>query len=305
MLASHKPFYGIVLIIIAVFLMSIQDAIFKHLSDDYVLWQLFTLRALMAFPLFILVFRFQRQSGDIWRAALKPWGLLRAVLCASSYLVAYTAIPFVSLSTIAAGYYTAPIFVALLSVVFLKASIGIRGWVAVLMGFVGVLVILRPGSDAFSLWTLCPVIAGFAYAVANLITSRKCQSIPATALALSLNLSIFSLGVGGSLLLLIVPASPSLVSDFSFLFSGWSALQSTTWVFISMLACLVIGIGISTARAYQTGSPPTIATFEYAYLIFVALWDLVIFNAPPSLMTLPGIALIVASGMIIARRPQT
>lgn len=303
--ANHKPIYGIAIIIIAVFMMSIQDALFKHLSSDYSLWQIFSVRALMALPLFVLIFRLQNQPRHIWITALQPWAVIRAILFAISFIALYAAIPFISLSTVAAGYYTAPIFVAILSVMLLRERIGLLGWLAVAVGFIGVMVILRPGSDAFSIWMLLPVIGGFSYALANIVTRSKCQSIPVTALALALNLTLLITGVLATLLLLTTPLPNSLVIDFTFLLGGWSKLHSTTWWLLLATAVLVIAIGMSVARAYQISSPPMIATFEYCYLIFVALWDLLIFKAPPGGLTLIGIGLIVASGIMVSRRSTT
>lgn len=299
-----KLIYGIALIIMAVFMMSIQDALFKYLSSDYSLWQIFSLRALMTLPLFILIFRLQNQPKNIWRIALRFWAIIRALLFTLSFIALYAAMPFVSLSTVAAGYYTAPIFIAILSVLFLGERIGMRGWLAVAIGFIGVLVILRPGSDAFSPWTALPVLGGFSYALANIVTRSKCLDFPATALALSLNITLLLIGCLVTLLLFIVPLSPLFTEDFPFLLAGWSVLHPTAWGWLAATAILVIAIATSVARAYQIASPPSIATFEYCYLIFVALWDLWIFNAPPSYLTLLGIGLIVASGIIVSHQSK-
>lgn len=299
--SDSKPFYGIALIVLAVFMMSIQDALFKYLSDDYSLWQIFSLRSLMALPLFMLVFRIQRQPRDIWLSALRPWALFRALLFAISFISLYAAMPFVGLSTIAAGYYTAPIFVALLSVIFLDERIGLLGWLAVAVGFIGVIVILRPGSDAFSAWALLPVLGGFAYAVANIVTRSKCRAMPATALALALNITLLLIGLVTSGLLLALSLSNEIISGLPFLLADWAAMKPLAWWLLIALALLIFAIGTCVARAYQISSPPVIATFEYCYLIFVALWDGLIFNTPPSGSTLLGIALIVLSGVMVSR----
>lgn len=304
MSCDSKLIYGIFLIIIAVFMMSIQDALFKYLSSDYSLWQIFSIRALMTLPLFILIFRFQNQPKSIWRLALRFWAIVRASLFALSFIALYAAMPFISLSTVAAGYYTAPIFIAILSVIFLGERIGFRGWLAVAIGFIGVLVILRPSSDAFSPWTLLPVLGGFSYALANIVTRSKCLDFPATALALSLNITLLFIGCLVTSFLFVLPVPQSLIDDFSFLLADWSVLQSAAWGWLAATAVLVIAIATSVARAYQVSSPPSIATFEYCYLIFVALWDLWIFDAPPNYLTLLGIGLIVTSGIVVSRQSK-
>lgn len=299
---SGKPLYGIILIIFAVFMMSVQDALFKYLSSDYALWQLFTVRACLALPAFMLIFRLQNLSSTVWRQAMQPWVLVRAALFSISFIALYAAMPFVGLSTVAAGYYTAPIFVTLLAVIFLQERINWLGWLAVLLGFGGVLVILQPGSEAFSLWVLLPVLGGFSYASANIITRLKCQQMPAAALALSLNVVLLSIGGFFSVMLLALPLSSAAVAEFPFLLGDWSWLSRQAWGAIIGASVLVIAIAMCVARAYQIGTAAVIATFEYVYLIFVALWDFAIFNSPPSLVTVLGVGLIVFSGVLISRQ---
>ena len=91
--------------------------------------------------------------------------MLRAVFITTTFLAFYGAIPFLSLSTLGAANYSAPIFVTLLAALAIGEPVGRRGWFGVLLGFVGVLVLLRPGSDAFSIWALMPVIG----------RSRRCR----------------------------------------------------------------------------------------------------------------------------------
>lgn len=303
---SNTPkIQGIVLIIFAVFMMSIQDALFKDLSDKLSLWQAFTLRGICALPLFLVIFRLQGQPAAIWRTALQPWALVRGSLFAISFIALYAAMPFLSLSTVAAGYYTAPIFVAILSVVFLNERIGLRGFFAVIIGFTGVLIILRPGSNAFSLWALLPVLGGLSYAMANIITRSKCLSFPVPALALAVNLTLLFTGAIISLALVAFSPAATLTAAFPFLLDNWSAVAVPTGIKIIALSVFIIGIASCVAKAYQIAAPAMVATFEYCYLIFVALWDYWFFETAPTWGALMGIVLIVAAGWLISQKDTT
>jgi len=142
---------GITLIVVAVFMMSIQEALFKLFSADLSLWQIFTLRGLLALPLLFIIALVQGHRRSVWREALSKWPLLRSLLMTLMFIAMYSAIPFLNLSTAAAGIYTAPVFVTLMSAYMIGESVGIRGWIAIVVGFRGVVVILQTGSDAFSL----------------------------------------------------------------------------------------------------------------------------------------------------------
>lgn len=299
---SNKTMLGIVLILIAVFLGSIQETLFKQFGAGLSLWQIFTLRGLFAVPLLFIFVFFKNRQTNLWADALGKWSLLRSLYMTLMFIAIYSSMPFLNLSTIAAGIYTSPIFVTLLSAYFINESVTIRGWIAIVMGFGGALAILQPGTDAFNFWSVLPVLAGFLYALSNVTTRSKCQNVSMSALTLSLNLALLMTGVLFSGILLIWQPGGELLSSFPYLFGGWSRLGESEWIFISLLVILVIVIGMALAGAYQLAPPPTVATFDYTYLILMAFWDYILFSNVPGGMTAFGILLIVAAGLLVTRR---
>ena len=293
---------GITLMIISVFMMSIQEALFKYFSSDLSLWQIFTLRGLLALFILSLLILLKGLRRQVWIEALGKWPLLRSLYMTMMFISMYASIPFLSLSTAAAGMYSAPIFVALMSAYLIREAVGITGWVAIVMGFTGVLVILQPGADAFSLWALCPVLGGFFYALANITTRSKCQRVSLPALSLSLNLTLFSAGVIFSFVTIIILPNSEITHSFPFILGVWAAMGVSEWVLVILLAVLVVIIGMSVAGAYQSAPPTTVATFDYCYLIFMAFWDYLIFDTPPNQNTIIGIVLIITAGILIVRR---
>jgi drug/metabolite transporter (DMT)-like permease len=141
--------YGVTLMVTAVFLMSIQEALIKYFSANLSMWQIFTLRGLLAVPLLVIIAFVQGQSRELWIEALSKWPLLRSLFMTLMFITMYASFPFISLSTAAAGIYAAPVFVTLLSAFAIGEPVGTRGWVAIALGFIGVLVILQPGADVF------------------------------------------------------------------------------------------------------------------------------------------------------------
>ena len=293
---------GVTLIVTAVFMMSIQEALFKLFSADLSLWQVFTLRGLLAVPLLIAVAAFQGSHHDIWSTALRKWPLLRAVFMTLQFIATYSAIPFLSLSTIAAGVYTAPVFVTLLSAYAIGEPVGGRGWIAIALGFTGVLFVLQPGTDAFTLWAVLPVFGGFLYALTNVTARSKCQDVPSAAMALSVNLALLLAGAMATGVILVWQPAETLVGLYPYLFSGWSAIDATAWLVVAVLAVLVVAIQMGLAGAYQSAPPSIVATFDYSYLIFVAVWDYLIFATAPNALAAFGILLIVAAGLLVIRR---
>ncbi len=283
-------------------MMSVQDALFKHFSNDLSLWQIYSLRGLIALPLFFILALIQGQHKNLWGHALRKWSLVRALFMTLMLTSFYAAIPFLSLSTIAAGFYTSPVFVTLLSAFALREPVGSRGWIASFMGFSGVLFILQPGGDAFTFWTVVPVLGGFFYALSNITTRSKCQNEPVTALSLSVSLVLLLMGIVMSVVILLWQPVDELTSRFPYLLSNWSEVSQLNWLIITLLAALLVGIGMALAGAYQAARPSTVATFDYSYLIFAALWDYLFFATIPSVLTAFGMMLIICAGLLVTRR---
>ena len=140
------------------------------------------------------------------------------------------------------------------------------------------------------------------YAVANVTTRSKCQHLSATSLALSLNIALFLTGVLASVCVVLWSPSSSLLNEYPYIFGGWSTTGIREWGFIAVLAILVVGIGVGLASAYQSAPPTVIATFDYCYLVFVALWDYLLFSIVPGVSTLSGLSLIILAGFLVIRR---
>ena len=293
---------GVTLMVSAVFMMSIQEALLKLFSDELSMWQLFTLRGLLALPIFIVLALAQKNQSSIWSGALRTWPLLRSLFMTMMFIVVYAALPLLSLSTIAAGVYTAPVFVTLLSIYSIGEPVGARGWIGISIGFAGVLVILQPGADAFTFWALLPVLGGFLYALSNITTRARCQDASLAALSLSLNLVLLLAGIVLSVAVVLWKPANELSTGYPFLFNQWSAVGSTEWLIIAVLAALLVVIQMALSGAYKSAPASSIATFDYSYLVFVVLWDLLIFSTPPTVTTMAGMLMIIAAGVLVVRR---
>jgi drug/metabolite transporter (DMT)-like permease len=294
---------GIVVIVATVFAMSFTDALVKYVSSDFSLWQIYVVRSLVAVPMLVTILLFARRPAGI-RPKAAGWTFLRSMLLVGMYMAIYGAVPLLSLSVIAAALYTGPIFIALLSALLIGEPVGLRRWMAVAIGFCGVVVILRPGSDAFSALALIPVIAGLCYALAAIITRSKCAEESPMVLSLALNVSLLAVGaVATAILAIWQPVEAG--RDYPFLFGGWVVMGTREGLLIVSLAVLIVIISIGFAKAYQLGPPVIIATFDYSYLAFAALWSFVIFSEVPDGITITGIAMIAGAGLIAIAKPKS
>ncbi|HEY7687881.1 MAG TPA: DMT family transporter [Dongiaceae bacterium] len=305
---EHRPqdiVRGVSLIVLAALSISIQDVVFKFFSSELTLWQIFSLRGVLVVPMLFAALWFRGAQRGVARAALGKWSLLRSVFIATSLLAFYAAIPFLSLSTVGAANYIAPIFVTLLSAYAIREPVGPLGWLGVCLGFAGVVVLLQPGTVAFSPWALIPIVGAASYALAHVTTRAKCQNVPVSVLALSQNMVMMLAGAAVSVLMLWVQPHGAVANAYPYIFGAWSNVASTDWLVLMLLAGFAIVNGMLLAGAYQAAPPSIVSTFEYCYLVFVAVWDTLFFGIAPTVASASGMVLIVVAGLLVLRRKTT
>jgi drug/metabolite transporter (DMT)-like permease len=301
-LRPHNIMRGVSLIVVAALSISIQDVVFKLFSSELTLWQIFALRGVLVIPMLLAVLWVQGAHQGSLRAAFGKWPLLRSAFLTTSFLTFYAAIPFLSLSTVGAAYYVAPIFVTLLSAYAIREPVGPLGWLGVCLGFAGVVVLLRPGTDAFSAWAILPIAGAAFYALTHITTRAKCQNVPVSALSLSQNIVMLLAGIVASVLMLLLQPQGAMAKAFPYIFGTWSNAGLSDWLVLTLLAGFAIANGMMLAGAYQAAPPAIVSTFEYSYLVFAAVWDIVLFGIAPTAASVSGMVLIVAAGLLVLRR---
>jgi drug/metabolite transporter (DMT)-like permease len=297
-----RSMLGVFLIVGSVFLMSFGDALIKYTSSSFTVWQMFTLRSVIAAPMLLVLLRVLGPLRDIKPKAL-GWVCLRSLLLVSMWIAYFAALPLISLSTAAVAFYTAPLFIALLSRTATGEPVGPVRWTGIMLGFAGVLIVLRPGTDAFSAATLLPVLAAIFYAAAAVMTRARCAEESALVLALGLNLGLLVAGVVASAGFWLAPPGPGAASDHPFLFGQWAAMGGREWALMALLALLMVAFGTGVAMAYQLAPAALVGTFDYAYVAFAVIWGYVLFAELPDAGAIAGMALIACAGVLVACVP--
>jgi drug/metabolite transporter (DMT)-like permease len=288
-------------VLCAVLALSLGDALIKFFSARFTLAQIFVVRSIIALPILIAIIKIRYRS-----VALRPnqfgWTVLRSAMLAIMWLAYYFALPHVAFSIAAASFYTLPLFITLFAGLFLGEKVGALGWLAVCIGFGGVLLILRPEAGDFNAYALLPLISAVLYAFAMILTRSKCKTEHPLVLAVNMNAAMLGLGLAISLVAWIWGPSGTLAETYSFLFGPWAAMGvEQLLVMASMAAAIIVG-GIGAAVAYQSGPSSTVATYDFLYLAFVTIWGILFFGEVPDASTVVGMALIVSAGVMAVRR---
>lgn len=259
------------------------DLCAKGLLATYSLQQFVFLRSLIGLSIFMLI---ARQFGGMrslittrWR-----WHLLRTLLATGAmfgFFYGLARMPLVDALTLG---FTAPLMVTALSVPMLGEHVGWRRWTAVTVGFIGVLIILRPGGGEASLASFAVLFAAFCYA---------CTAI--TARLLSTTESTYALSV-------YVIVGPLFVSLVLLGGGSWQVPDTNGWIlFAAAGGCSVIA-WIGLIGGYRRASPAMLAPFEYTALIGGAIAGYLIWNEVPDRWVVLGASIIIASGLFVVYR---
>ena len=297
---QNRPVRGIVFLCLGVFVFSLQDAVIKQVSGAYPLTEVVVIRSMVAIPILLLLVQFE--VG--WRAVISPdfWLLAaRAALMFVAYTAYYMAFPALPLADAVALYFTVPLFVTALAGPFLGERSGWPVWTAVAVGFVGVLVMLRPGSGLFEPAAMLSLVAAAMYATSMLMARRLGVAQAASVMAFYQNWVFFA-GAAATALLLdqlgIVRADhPSL----SFLVRPW--VWPSLWDGLLIASCGVIAAAgtLLLTSAYQVARASLVTSFEYTGILWAPLWGFLFFAEVPRPTTIAGAALIVVAGLVALR----
>ena len=258
------------------------DLCAKWLLADYSLAQFVFLRSIFGVSFFLITARFYGGLGSL-RTSRWKWHLLRTLFATGAmfgFFYGISRMPLVNALTIA---FTAPLFVTGLSVPFLGEHVGWRRWLAVVVGFIGVLIVLRPGPGMFTPAAIGVIIAAICYAGLAL-TARK----------LAATESSFSLAV-------YVVTGPFLVS--AILIPGdFTAPTAGGWFFFVLAGICSAMAWVGIVGGYRRAPPAMLAPFEYTALIGAAIAGYLIWDEVPDVWVIAGGLVIITSGLFIVYR---
>lgn len=273
---------GIILVMTSVVFFSVGDLLAKQLTRHYpialIVWARFTFHLL-----FVLIALFPRYRLSLFRTRHPRIQFMRGLLLLFGSIFFVSALKYMPLAETTAIAYLAPILATLMSVLFLGEKVDRGRWIAIFCSFAGVLTIIRPGGNLFTWAVLLPIANALAFASYQILTRRLAGlESPYT--------SIFYAGLVGSLL-----------SLFS-LPDAWM-LPQEPWHALLFLAIGVLGSSghLILIKAYEYAPVSRLTPFSYSQLIWVAAIGYFVFGDFPDAWSLTGIAILLCSGIYIAR----
>lgn len=305
---DETPPRAIALIIAGMVFITINDSTIKALGGDYPLHQMVFIRSAIGILFSLVILQFEGGFAAL-RTATPGLHLLRGLLVVVANMMFFAALATMPLADAVALFFIAPLMITLMSALFLGERVGPHRLGAILVGFAGVLVMMRPGTGAAeetARWTvLLPLLAATAYAGMQVMTRKLGVFSKASALAVYIQLVFLVVSVGfyavaGDGRFAEGVEEESLV----FLLRAWVWPAPDDWPLFILLGVMSGAIGYTLSAAYKMGNAATVSSYEYAVLPMAIVAGWLVFGEVPDLWVLGGTALIAGAGIYIFMRER-
>src|SRR6202795_1821887 len=271
---------GIGLMLLSIFMFSFGDALGKFMVATYSVGQLLLLRACAALLVLLpMVWRHRAQ----FRPLERPWlQLLRVMLSTLEVAAFFLAASYLPLADVVTYYLACPIFVTALSAIVLRERVGWRRWSAILIGFCGVLIGLRPSSQTISWPAMIALGGSLSFAVLMLIT-RSLRATPDIVLASSQFAGTFTLG--------------ALMSPF-----GWITPSLGSLGLFAAAGCISVSALFCVNRSLKLAQASVVVPYQYSMIVWAVMFGIIVFGDVPSWPTMVGAAIFIGAGLYIFLR---
>ncbi len=273
---------GIAAMIAGALLLSMNDAVSKFLSESYPVGQILGLRHAVALA---IILAYVRWTADwrVLRIENRAGQALRGATFVATTAFVVLSLSLLPLATVTAIAFSSPIFVVALSGPMLGERVGVRRWLAVLAGFAGVLLIVRPGTAAFDWLLVLPALAAVCAGLRDGVTRRLSRT-------------------DSSVSILFWSTVCVVVASLATVPFGWRPVDAAGAAWFVLNGAFSAGAHFLMIDALRLGDASLVAPFRYSGIVWAALLGLIVWGHVPDGWTLAGTAVIIASGIYIVER---
>lgn len=286
------PLYrAIAIILFGILAFDMMGVVVRLLSDTFSIYQISTMRNLFGIIpalLFVLISRSMRGVLLMMTPRLIILTIFRALSVNLAQICYYTALSYIAFATATTLAFAGPLFITALSVPVLGHKVGFWRWSAVIIGFLGVMMIMRPSGDAFTVYAILPVLAAMGYALSSITVRLFPEDISSSAIQLVTQIftTIFSI------ILLYMVSTPLPIT------------MSNDWLmFASVGICGGVGV-LCLVSSYRLAEPGQLAPFEYFGIPISFVLGYLVFAEAPFDQLIPGVFIIISAGLIIVWRER-
>ena len=294
---------GIILILTAMLIFAVQDSLMKYIYSSVALYEVYLFRTIVSFILIIIYLKILKKP-IVFKTHYPLLTFCRVILFFFGFSSFYISLTIMPLATATALFFVTPFLITIFAKFILKDQIGPRRWIAVIVGFIGVYIILNPNFDDFDYFSLSPILCAFCYALSMIIIKKTSKKD-------SVYQQMFQFYIGAMIISIIFyffigdgrydtidnPAA-------QFIFREWFSNLEFSLIYMIILGFTAAAAFLLIFSAYRIASPAVVSPFEYSILVWSTLSGWIFFNEVPKINTLIGMCLIVGGGIYIFIREK-
>ena len=294
---------GILLILLGMAFFSIQDSLIKYIFEESALYELYFGRTLTALILLIIFLKVTSQKL-VFKTHYPLLTCFRVICFFFGFSFFYISLTYMSLAMANALFFSSPFFISILAIIFLGEKVGIRRWLAILFGFIGVYIVLNPDIENFDYMKLAPVACALCYAISMTIT--KITSNKDNVYSQMFHLYIGAIVISILFFIFTGKGQFNTFSDptLQFILREWFTNPTYAWPYIVAMGFVAAVSFYCVFSAYSVASPSVVSLFEYSLIIWAIIIGYVLFNDVPTIRTFIGVALIIGAGVYIYIREK-
>jgi drug/metabolite transporter (DMT)-like permease len=272
---------GSLIVLLASLVAVLMTSLIKHLGQSIPVVEILFIRQILVLVIISPVIL--KNIDSVFRTRVLRLHVLRSSLSVIAMLTGFIAVVHLPLAEVTAISFVRTLFTTILAIFFLREVVGVRRWASVIVGFIGVLVIVRPETDNINIYALLAIVSAFFVSSINILM-RKLSQIENSSTIMVYQSIFVTLAMAGPAIYLWV--MPTLDEAFLILVIG-GLMSLMQWCFI---------------QAYKVGEAAAIAPMEYFRLLYAVVIGIVFFAEVPTLWTLGGAGIIIASTLYTLHR---
>jgi drug/metabolite transporter (DMT)-like permease len=274
------------------------DTIVKWLSGSYPVHQVLFIRCLVGMPILALIVNRNASLASLIGPGT-GLSLTRSLIMSSAYLAYILSIAAVPMANTVAIYFTMPLIVAVLAGPLLGERVRLHRWIAIIVGFLGVIIMVNPGSGVLEPAALLALWSAIGYAIAQTLARRVVRTVPPAAMAFHSNAVYLTVAVSLALVVAVFDMGSVQNKSLAFLARSWQWPPLPDLAAMMLLGAAVAFAMVLFGMAYKSAESSFVAPFEYSAMFWALLLGFLAFGDVPSLRTLWGGAIVLLAGLFM------
>ncbi|WP_116132121.1 DMT family transporter [Tropicimonas sp. IMCC34043] len=278
----HHNTRGALLALSAFGIFSTHDVLVKYLGAHYSTFQIVFFSVLFGFPVATLVLMGDRTDGNL-RPRHPWWTAARTIATVTVGASGFYSVSVLPLTQFYAIIFTAPLLITILAIPILGEKVGIRRWIAVIVGLCGVLIVLRPGAAPLGLGHAAALVAAVGSAFASIVVRKIGHD-------------------ERSVVLMLYPMMTNVVIMGFLLFFFYEPMPAVDFGAAALIAVMAFTATLINILAYKTAEAAIVAPMQYSQILWATFYGAIFFGERPGIATVIGASIIIASGLYIVLR---